>query len=91
MNPARLEWNGGDGATTAIGYVNPNGQRCCGTLGMPGIDHEQYVYKVECLACGYTFGADGSDIHERKCPECQGGAAGPRWSPGHCLPQGARP
>lgn len=40
----------------------------------------QLAYKVECLQCGHLYGANGSDMHERLCPECQGGAPGiPYW------------
>lgn len=72
-------WRSGDGDTTQNDYLNPNGQRCCGTLGVLGTDHLQYAYKIECALCGYVYGANGSDIAGRKCPECQGGAAGIRY------------
>lgn len=29
-----------------------------------------------CLDCKYEYGANGCDIHNRKCPKCQGGKAG---------------
>lgn len=69
----------GDGFSTKIGFVNPNGQECKGTAGMDGTDHMQKAYKVECSACGYVYGANGSDLAARKCPECQGGAPGIRY------------
>lgn len=33
-------------------------------------------YRVECLKCGHVYGANGSDIHLRKCPKCQGSTKG---------------
>lgn len=75
------DWQGGTGASVQIGAVNRNNQRCCGHHGVAGTDHMQLAYKVECMQCGYVYGANGSDLHERLCPECQGGARGiPDWS-----------
>ncbi len=73
------EWRGGEGQTVQIGYVNVNGQRCCGHRGVSGTDHLQYAYKIECTACGYVYGANGSDVHDRLCPECQDGEPGTRY------------
>jgi hypothetical protein len=36
----------------------------------------QYVYVLQCSICGYEYGANGSDIHLRRCPSCQGGQPG---------------
>lgn len=70
----------GDGDSTQIGYVNSYQQKCHGTLGIKGTDHLQYAYRVECLKCGYVYGANGSDIAARHCPKCGGGADGiPYW------------
>jgi hypothetical protein len=81
MSPARAswQWRSGTGKTTKIGYVNPNAQRCCGHRGVSGTDHNQKAFKVECLRCGHVYGANGSDMHERKCPECQEGSPGIRY------------
>jgi hypothetical protein len=73
------DWQSGDGESCKKGRVNRNGQRCCGHRGVRGTDNNPYAYKVECTHCGYVYGANGSDIHERKCPQCQGGAAGIRY------------
>lgn len=73
------QWQSGTGVSTQIGVVNPKGQRCAGHRGIPGTDHGQYAYKIECTLCGYVYGANGSDLHERRCPECQGGAPGIRY------------
>ncbi len=69
-------WCSGEGPSVQIGQVNRNDQRCCGHRGVPGTDHAQFAYKVECLRCGYVYGANGSDMHERRCPMCQDGAPG---------------
>ncbi len=64
-------FNSGDGETTKIGYINRNDQKCCGHRGVAGSDHLQLAYRMECLKCGHVYGANGSDIHLRKCPQCQ--------------------
>src|SRR5262249_10155399 len=69
-------WKSGEGRSVRIGYKNRNGQLCCGYRGVRGTDHGQYAYKVECTKCGYVYGANGTDMHLRLCPECQGGAPG---------------
>jgi hypothetical protein len=69
----------GAGDTTEIGYVNANEQQCHGTLGIKGTDHNQLAYRMECLHFGFVYGANGADIHERKCPMCQLGAKGIKY------------
>ena len=65
-----------DRKTTDAGYVNTHGQENLGGTGKPG-HHNQTVYKMKCRACAHVYGANGADIFQRKCPGCQGGAAGP--------------
>ena len=62
--------------TTESGFVNPNGQVTIRNTELPGTDHNQYVYQIACSHCGQIYGANGSDIFERKCPACQGGRPG---------------
>ena len=62
--------------TTCTGYVNRNGQVVVRNTGAPGNDNNQHVYQLACSHCGHTYGANGSDIHERKCPHCQNGSKG---------------
>jgi hypothetical protein len=64
------------GSTTMPGYENRNGQIVVRGTGKLGTDHLQYVYVLKCKPCGHEYGANGSDIHLRKCPVCQGGAPG---------------
>lgn len=64
------------GPTTAIGFVNKNGQIVVRKTDLPGTDHGQTIYVLRCLECGHHFGANGSDIWLRRCPRHDGGAAG---------------
>lgn len=67
--------------TTTIGYVNRNQQRVLGHRGVDGNDHMQKAYKVECLSgnCGHVYGANGTDLFLRKCPNCQSGVVGIKY------------
>ena len=60
--------------STQAGYVNRNNQRNNGRTDAVGNDHYQYLYAMECLNCGEHYNVNGSDIWQRKCPKCQGGA-----------------
>ena len=57
---------------------NYNGQINLGLANPPrrGSDHLQYIYVMHCPACVQNYGANGSDIWQRKCPHHQGGARG---------------
>lgn len=62
--------------TTTPGYVSRRGQTVLRDTGQPGNDHNQRVYVLRCGACAHEYGANGSDIWQRRCPACDGGAAG---------------
>lgn len=62
--------------TTSLGYVNRNQQGVVARTDLQGTDHLQYVYELSCSRRGHHYGANGSDIRQRKCPEGQGGAPG---------------
>jgi hypothetical protein len=62
--------------TTEVGYRNPNGQVVIRATGKEGTDHLQKVYVLRCVHCSTEYGANGSDIHARRCPECQDGRPG---------------
>jgi hypothetical protein len=64
-------------STTMPGYINKNGQKVLRKTDEPGSDHNQRVYVLSCSKCGHEYGANGSDIWQRRCPACQGGAIGP--------------
>ena len=59
--------------STETGFVNRNNQRNNGKTDIPGTDNNQWFYDMECLDCGYKYHANGTDISQRKCPNCQGG------------------
>jgi hypothetical protein len=63
--------------TTEPGYRNRNGQVVIRPTHLAGTDHYQYVYVLRCGECGHEYGANGSDIFQRKCPNCQGGGMKP--------------
>jgi len=63
-----------DKGTTELGYRNRNGQVAIRGTDLPGTDHNQYVYGLCCGDCGPEYGANGSDIFQRNCPDSQGGA-----------------
>jgi len=65
--------------TTQSGYRNRNGQVVVRATGLPRTDHLQYVYVLRCSHCGNEYGANGSDIHLRRCPGCQTGRPGLRF------------
>jgi hypothetical protein len=62
--------------TTEPGYVNRNGQIVLRTTGLQGTDHGQTVYVLRCPDCAKEYGANGSDIFQRRCPYHQGGKPG---------------
>ncbi|MBF8983988.1 hypothetical protein IZY60_10590 [Lutibacter sp. B2] len=59
--------------TTEPGYLNKNNQMNLGRTDEPGTDHMQWFYSMECKNCNYKYKSNGSDIWQRKCPNCQGG------------------
>ncbi len=69
-----------DAKTTLPGYSNRNGQTVIRRTDTPGNDHNQVVYELECGDCGERYGANGSDIWQRKCPKCGGGRPGLSYS-----------
>jgi len=64
------------GYSTRPGFVNRNNQQVVRSTGTPGTDYMQTVYEIRCLDCGTRYGANGSDIFQRRCPACQNGRPG---------------
>jgi hypothetical protein len=62
--------------STVPGYINRNRQVVLRATGEPGTDHGQSIYALRCSDCSYEYGANGSDIFQRKCPRCQRGQPG---------------
>lgn len=85
-----VEFEGRIGESLRIDAVNGHGQRCRGTLGVPGTEDDDVAYKLECTLCGFVYGANGGDVPDRQCPNCQGGAPGIRyWLIARKVPAGA--
>ena len=63
--------------TTVPGYVNSNGQTVIAKTGTPSTSFPgQTIYELRCGSCGTAYGANGCDIHARRCPHCQEGVKG---------------
>lgn len=59
---------------TIMGYVNRNNQMNLGRTDMRGTNPSNWLYRMRCENCLHEYHANGSDIHLKKCPLCQGGA-----------------
>ena len=57
--------------TTAIGYINRNNQEVIQKTDKLGTDHLQKVYILRCNECKKEYGANGSDIWQRRCPNAK--------------------
>jgi len=64
------------GNSTQPGFTNKNGQTVVNATGLAGTDHNQSIYVLRCGNCAEEYGANGTDIWQRICPKCQGGAPG---------------
>ncbi len=64
--------------TTDVGFINRNRQLVMEKTSDPGNDHNQRIYVIGCLnpECRHEYGVNGSDIFQRRCPNCQGGKPG---------------
>lgn len=75
-SPHRLNNPRRSAGTTSPGYRNRNSQVVVRRTGLPGNDHNQRVYVLRCDRCMHRYGANGSDIWQRRCPRCDGGRPG---------------
>jgi hypothetical protein len=69
--------------TTIPGTENKNKQIVIEATGMSSTSMTgQRIYRLKCgrtnagRACDFEYGANGTDVHLRKCPKCQGGQKG---------------
>ena len=69
--------------TTEPGYVNRRGQTVLRKTAELGNDHNQRVYVFKCGDYAHEYGANGSDIFQRRCPRV------PRWGGRVSLTDGA--
>lgn len=60
--------------STTVNYKNRYRQVNLGRTEKRGTDNGQWFYRMRCEDCLYEYLANGSDIHLKKCPACQGGA-----------------
>jgi hypothetical protein len=67
--------------TTTLGYRNVYRQEVVRKTEIVGTRPYQRVYFLRCGDCGYEYSAEGCDIHNRRCPRCQGGVSAPRITP----------
>jgi hypothetical protein len=74
--PRIARHRGTSSRTTAPGYRNRNGQTVLRSTGLAGTDYGQSVYVLQCGGCKHEYGANGSDIFQRRCQACQGGRPG---------------
>lgn len=64
-------------ATTIPGFRNGNGQAVVRDTGWPSETFAgQRIYHLRCVHCAHEYGANGTDVSKRLCPQCQGGAQG---------------
>jgi hypothetical protein len=61
---------------TSIGYRNREGQLVIRKTEREGCSPGQRVFILRCTVCDHEYGADGCDIHDRLCPNCQDGPPG---------------
>ena len=63
--------------TTDPGYTNSNGQMVLARTGFRSDSRDgQVIYRMRCTHCAHEYGSNGCDIHSRRCPRHQNGAAG---------------
>lgn len=68
--------------TTEPGFTNPNRQVVEWATGAASaMRRAQTIYALRCGDCGQSYGCNGLDIKERRCPHCQGGV------PGEAIPE----
>jgi hypothetical protein len=66
--------------TTTVGYRSNRRQEVLRKTRLAGSLADQRVYVLRCCDCGHEYGANGCEIHDRRCPRCQGGLPGlPTW------------
>ena len=61
-----------------VGYRNEEGQVVTAPTARTDGDSGQRVFVMRCSVCGCQYGAYGSDIPHRCCPNCQDGPPGLR-------------
>jgi hypothetical protein len=58
--------------TTLPGFENLHGQTVVSRTGAPSTTIPgQVIYRMKCGRCGFEYGANGCEVHARRCPGCQ--------------------
>jgi hypothetical protein len=74
---AKPRMRSSDGTTTIPGFVNRNKQKVIEATGLASSTHpNQRIYHMKCEKCGLEYGANGADIHLRRCPNHDNGTKG---------------
>lgn len=60
----------------AVGDNNRNNQQLLRLTKESGTDNNARIWVLKCRKCLHIYGCNSTDAFERKCPECQNGAAG---------------
>lgn len=61
--------------STDIGYINePYKQEVIRRTDKIGTDHCSKIYIMRCTHCNTEYEANSTDLFQKKCPNCQGGA-----------------
>jgi hypothetical protein len=64
-----------------IGTINQNRQKLLAKTDRQGNHRFSRLWVLDCQACGETYGANGCDFHDRKCPtpasKCRNGGGKP--------------
>ena len=55
-----------------VGKINKKNQKVVRETDSLGNDHCARIWVLQCQYCGFCYGANGTDVHGRKCPnpEC---------------------
>ena len=61
---------------TEVREIDQNGQQLLAKTQFQVTDHNQKIWAVQCTLYGHVYGVNGTDFHERKRPNCQGGKPG---------------
>lgn len=76
-SPAGKKTKTRNAQTAAPGYVNANQQEVIARTGRPSTSFRgQVIYEMKCRRCDGRYGANGCDIHARRCPLCDNGTPG---------------
>jgi PHP family Zn ribbon phosphoesterase len=56
--------------------ISEHGQKLLARVELPAPRSGEYGYVLRCQHCGFSYGVEGNEDWNRKCPKCQGGKPG---------------